>query len=216
MIMKKIMLVMLGTSLLFSVSKINAQETQRTKRMQGFQQGRMERMKNGNEFGKNLNLTDEQKAKAREINKDYQSKINALKSNDKLTMGEFKKQEATLKKERNDKLFAILTPEQKEKAEKFKNNVQEGKGQKAEQMKKELNLTDEQAAKIKDINATYATKIKAIRDNSSLSKEEKKQQLSALMKERKNAVDKVLTQEQIKKRDELLKERKSKRMSKEK
>ncbi|MBX2931730.1 MAG: hypothetical protein KF781_07290 [Chitinophagaceae bacterium] len=214
--MKKIMLVMLGTSLLFSVSKINAQETQRTKRMQGFQQGRMERMKNGNEFGKNLNLTDEQKAKAREINKDYQSKINALKSNDKLTMGEFKKQEATLKKERNDKLFAILTPEQKEKAEKFKNNVQEGKGQKAEQMKKELNLTDEQAAKIKDINATYATKIKAIRDNSSLSKEEKKQQLSALMKERKNAVDKVLTQEQIKKRDELLKERKSKRMSKEK
>lgn len=209
--MKKIILVMLGTVLILGITQLQAQEKGNRKE---FRKNKMERGDKRNGFGKDLQLTDEQKAKAKAINEEYQAKMKALKSDDNITMGEYKKREAALKKERREKLEAILTPEQKEKVKEDKENTAENIDKMMDKMKTDLNLSESQATKIKAIHIAYAAKIKAIRDNDNLTPEEKKQQILEVSKARRAEVDTVLTKEQIKKRDEILKERKDKRFRK--
>jgi hypothetical protein len=65
-----------------------------------------------------------------------------------------------------------------------------------EKMKTELTLTDEQYASVKSINEEYAGKQLAVRDNNALSRDDKMQQIKTLGTEKKEALKKVLTQEQ--------------------
>ncbi len=209
--MKKIILAMLGTVLILGITQLQAQENGNRKE---FRKNKMERGDKHDGFGKDLQLTDEQKAKAKAINEEFRTKMKALKSDDNITMGEFKKRESALKKERIEKLEAILTPEQKEKVKEGKENTAENIDKMMDKMKTDLNLSESQTTKIKAIHTAYAAKIKAIRDNDDLTPEEKKQQILEVSKARRAEVDTVLTKEQIKKRDEILKERKDKRFRK--
>lgn len=203
--MKKVVVAMLGTVLLIGFNQIQAQVRGQNRNAKTFKQNKEGKHGLYNGFGKDLQLTDEQKAKAKTINEEYRAKIKALKSNNNLTMGEYKKQEATLQQERREKLNALLTPEQKEK---IKDNREEKQEKKLEKMKSTLNLSDDQVNKIKDIHSKYAAKVKAIRDDNSLTPDQKKQQLKTINDDRKKEVDGVLTPDQVKKRDELIKGRK--------
>ncbi|MDE1191324.1 MAG: hypothetical protein PW786_04190 [Arachidicoccus sp.] len=69
---------------------------------------------NDEEFYKKLNLTEDQKAQLKTINKDQKSKIAAIKSNTTLTEDQKKAQVKAAKTDAYNKRQAIYTPEQKE------------------------------------------------------------------------------------------------------
>lgn len=73
---------------------------------------------------------------------------------------------------------------------------QETKKDERKKMMADLNLTSEQTKQMKDVNKDFKDKAHTIKDNQSLSKKEKKQQLASLTKERTNKMNSFLTPEQ--------------------
>jgi hypothetical protein len=114
----------------------------------------------------------------------------------------------TLRKENKAKMDGILTTEQKAKMEKMNPDGYRGEGEakrkemgqkQANMMKERLGLTDDQSAKLSTHRAEMGEKMKAIRENKSLSDEQKKDQLKELHKTQKDAMKSILTEEQMKK-----------------
>jgi F0F1-type ATP synthase membrane subunit b/b' len=60
-----------------------------------------------------INLSDEQKKKAKELNESYQKQFAELRKNSSMTIGDYRTKTAALKKEQHEKFQALLTPEQK-------------------------------------------------------------------------------------------------------
>lgn len=137
---------------------------------------------------KNLNLTNEQKEKLKELRQDGKQKKELIMNNSSLTQEQKKEQLKELKKNQKEKSESILTPEQKEKVKQGKENW--GKGNKG------LNLSDEQKEKMKGIKEESKTKKTEIMNNTTLSDTQKKEQLKDLKKDQKNKVSQVLTAEQ--------------------
>jgi len=163
---------------------------------------------------KDLNLTDAQKADLKKSNEALKAKMQALKNQD-LPAEEKQKQMQAIKAERQANLDKILTPEQKatlekNKAEK-KEDKMEKKTEKATKVKAELGLTDEQAAKMKANAAENRTKIQEIRNNSTLTEDQKKAQIKEVMKSAKQENKEILTPEQQQKMKEMHKKREGKR-----
>lgn len=78
-------------------------------------------------------------------------------------------------------------------------------------MKEELNLSKEQSEKMKAINADTRTKMQALRDDKSISDADRKAKAGAIMKERKEKTDAILTPEQREKMKEMGKKAKEHR-----
>ncbi|HVZ98587.1 MAG TPA: hypothetical protein VG847_17015 [Chitinophagaceae bacterium] len=171
----------------------------------------MQRFHHGRLAMAHLNLTDAQKQQAKAINEDYHKKVADLEKDDNITLKDYRAQKAALEKERKDRFNALLTPEQKNKIEQGKKKMQERARMMADRrmqkMKTDLNLSEEQVAKIKAQRESMMQQAKAIKDNSTLSQEEKKEQFMALRKTFKDNMNSILTPEQIKKREELRNDR---------
>jgi Spy/CpxP family protein refolding chaperone len=150
-----------------------------------------------------LNLSDEQKQQAKEINEDYRKQFAELRSNNSMSLGDYKAKTEALKKEQKQKLQDILSPEQKtqlkeqRKTVALKNKKMAGKG--FDRMKKELALTDDQSARLKQNRDDFQAKSKAIREDQSLSDSQKKEQLKGLAKQQKENMKAILTPEQLEK-----------------
>jgi organic radical activating enzyme len=69
-------------------------------------------------------------------------------------------------------------------------------GHEKREMMKALNLTEEQKAKLKEMNAGNKEKKQAILNDSKLTEEQKKEQLKAIKKEQAKSMQTVLTDEQ--------------------
>jgi Spy/CpxP family protein refolding chaperone len=151
-------------------------------------------------FAKELNLTDAQKEQIKAINQEYKGK------------------EKASREERKAKFESVLTAEQKAKLEQMKQQRKaEGKerGEKRfESMKKDLNLSDVQGQQIKTLNEDFRNKAKAIKDNTSLTQEQKKEQLKALHEQRQAQMKSILTAEQQQKIEAKKKEFKNKKNKK--
>ena len=76
---------------------------------------------------------------------------------------------------------------------------QEMMKQRAEKMKTHLGLTDEQSAKLDKSRKEMGDKMKAIRENKSLSEEQKRTQIKELGQKQKENLKSILTEEQLKK-----------------
>lgn len=153
-----------------------------------------------------IQMSEEQKKQAHTIHEDFQQKLSKLNSNDKVTLGDYKKQLASLEKERKNKLQNLLTTEQKEKIAIAKQRAAENKqvrnAAKLERMKLKLNLQDEQVAKIKALNEQLKQKAMAIKNNENMSSIDKKTKMKELFVERKNTMQTILTAEQQSKMEE--------------
>jgi Spy/CpxP family protein refolding chaperone len=151
----------------------------------------------GAEFAKALNLTDAQKEQFKALKTEYKGKNRELKA------------------EQKSKAEAILTTEQKAKLaqlkEKRKKEAKNRGANRFADMQKELGITKDQAAQLKAQNESFRNKAKAIRENESLSKEQKKEQTKALLAERKESMKGILTAEQIQKMEAKRKDGKGKR-----
>ena len=136
-----------------------------------------------------LNLTDAQKQQMKSINEDFRTRMQSLNKNDNMMVKDQKAQRETLMQERKNKIYAILTPEQRTQFEQMHEGMEmrDGKmgdrmqGGRMEHMKTELGLTDDQLAKMKAGSESFRTRGKAIHDNQSLSEDQKKAQFEAKM-----------------------------------
>jgi len=180
----------------------------------------------GDKFATELNLTADQKAKLQTLREAQKKEMEALKQTGKVTP----EQRKAIHEKYKSQYEAIYTPAQKEqlskKREEWKAKGGERKGlgkrggeanrggakfgQQAAFFKKELNLSSDQETKLKGIFQDFQTKSKAVRSNTSLSKEQKREQMQSLAKQYMDQGKTVLNADQLKKLDEMKSKRKSK------
>jgi hypothetical protein len=158
-----------------------------------------------------LNLSEEQKAKAKTYHEDFRTKMADLKKNDNITVKEWRSKMETLRKDHKAKIQGLLTNDQKSQIEKMKTDRKAmheiDSKSRMEKMKMKLGLSDDQASKLSKNRTEMMEKMKAIRENKNLDDLKKKEQVKELMKQQKEKTKSVLTEEQLKK----LKEQKSHR-----
>jgi Spy/CpxP family protein refolding chaperone len=154
-----------------------------------------------------LNLTDAQKQEAKSMNDDYRNQLKELEKNDNITLKDYRSKKASIEQERKSKFQALLTTDQKNKiaqAKKGRSEKMKMMAQKRmEKMKTDLNLTDDQVAKMQAQRESSMEQMKAIRENSSLSEEQRKAQLMDLRKSNHDSMNNILTADQLKKKEEL-------------
>jgi Spy/CpxP family protein refolding chaperone len=133
-----------------------------------------------------------------------------------------------LRQQQRTQMEAILTPEQKAQWEKMRSehrlhmdggkqrngdssSAQNGRNWKdhngGANLQKELNLTEEQQAKVKEIRNGFRSKAEALRNDQSLTQEQKQTQFRTLMQQQQEQLKTVLTPEQQEKWQQLRKER---------
>ncbi len=150
-----------------------------------------------------LNLTEAQRQQMNSINMDFKNRMQELKKNDNLTVKEFNTKNEALMQERKQKTQALLTTEQKNQMKQFKKEQSDKKGMESgkriEKVQTNLGLSNDQVAKMKAQKEIYESRAEVIRNNKSLSNEQKKEQLKALKEQRKNSFKSFLTPEQLQK-----------------
>ena len=162
-------------------------------------------------MAKQLNFSEDQKNQAKTINDDFRKQMQELNKKENITVKEMRDKKSALLKERKSKMNRLLTAEQKTKIvqlkaeQKVKN--QERMTKHLDKMKTNLNLSDDQVSKIKAQRSATQAKAEKIRKNESLSREQKKEQMMALKAEAKAQNQKIFTPEQLKKREEMRKNR---------
>ena len=162
-------------------------------------------------MAKQLNFTDAQKAQAKKINEDSRKKMLELNKNESITVKEQRDRKAGIAKERKAKMDGLLTAEQKTKQTQLKAEhkakKEAGYAKRMDRMKTNLNLTDDQVAKLKAQRAANHAKAEQIKNNETLSREQRKEQMIALKTEAKSQQAKIFTAEQLKKKEEMKKSR---------
>jgi hypothetical protein len=178
---------------LFAIGSISAQEKggfENKKSPQGKHQAIAEK----------LNLTAQQQQQMKTIQQDFKTKAEVLKSNDNITLGEFKKKMQELKEQRKAQVSAMLTDEQKAKMKAGREHkMKQNATAHFEKLKTELQLTEDQQVSLKKKQAEVQQQMKAIHQNDALTKEQKKEQIVALHKQRKEYLKSVLNAEQVQK-----------------
>jgi Spy/CpxP family protein refolding chaperone len=167
----------------------------------------------GSEVMQQLNLTDEQKTEMKTINDDFKNQMADLKKNeDKITVTEWKSKMSTMRKDHHEKVQNVLTSEQKASLKKM---MQEHKGagrkhgaHKLERMKKDLNLTDDQVTALKKNHEDMAQKFKALRDDKSLTEDQKKVEMKKFRDQQHESLKSILSEEQLQKLEQQKKDHK--------
>jgi len=211
--MKKIVLTLFVAA--FGAVALNAQEI--PERKNDFKPHEKHRGHHGKDMSA-LNLSEDQKAQFKKLNEDHRQKMEALKKMDNITVKESREKMEALRKDHQGKVQSILTAEQKAQLEKSKleNKMrsQERGKMHADRMKKDLNLTDEQSAKLESNRKATADKMKTIREDKSLTDEQKKEKSKELMKQQKESMKSILTEEQLQQLKERRKQAPESRKSK--
>lgn len=180
-----------------------ASSAQVHRQSKGIQKGSSQHM---NKKMEGLNLTESQKADIKKIREEQKSQMETLKSSGQ-SQEDIQKQRKAIMETYRTKVQTVLTTEQKEKMKEQRLNKKENKRQKAEKLKQDLNLSNDQAVKMQSINANTQSKLQEIRSNNSLTPVQKKEQIKALhqqtVADRKN----ILNEEQIKKMEEMKKDK---------
>lgn len=173
---------------------------------------------------KELNLTEDQKAKFKALHAQEKSEMEALKKSG-VENEQLKEKRMELHKKYRDQFQSILTPAQKEQMEKqhsqkegkFGNRGHHGLGKKDGQAFGKrgeaagaLNLSQEQKDRLKEMRTASKGKFDAIRNDKSLSDAQKKEKLGALRSEEQAQMKSILTQEQLEKMKSFRKSREEK------
>jgi Spy/CpxP family protein refolding chaperone len=198
--MKKLMIPLIA--LLALTVSVNAQDKMGKK-------GRHHQKHEKGMMAKQLNFSEAQKKEAKAINEDSRNRMQELNKNENITVKEMRDRKAAIQKERKTKMDGLLTAEQKTKMTQLKAEhkakKEAGYAKRLDKMKTNLNLTDEQVTKLKAQQAANRAKVEKIKNNESLSREQKKEQMMALKAEAKQQHNKIFTPEQLKKKEEMKK-----------
>ena len=156
---------------------------------------------------KELNLSIVQKEQLKALNKSYKKQLITLKQNEDITVRESRDRKTTLQKEKKEKVMDLLSADQKNilvQAKKLQRAKREMKvAKKIDKIKVNLNLSDEQVAKIKTTEQSTNAEVNAVKENNQLSRIQKLQRLKALKKQNKKVFRNILTPEQFSKMKEI-------------
>jgi hypothetical protein len=156
---------------------------------------------------KQLNLSEDQQKEVKAINEDTRKKMQELNKNESITVKEMRDRKYAIQKERKARMDGLLTAEQKAKQTQLraehKAKKEAGYAKHLDKMKTNLNLTDEQAAKLKTQRAATMARAEQIKNNESLGREQKKEQMMALKTEARDQRNKIFTPDQRKKMEEM-------------
>lgn len=201
--MKKIIFSVLVASIAFTV---NAQEIPERKGGRPMMHERQKGNHDRTMAMKQLNLSEAQKEQFKVQKQSFQKQMEELKKNDNITVKEWKSKMETLRKDHKAKMENIFSAEQKAKLDKMKEDKkamhQVDAKARLEKMKIHLGLTDDQTAKLSINRTKMAEKMKALRENKSLSDEKKRAEMKELMKQQQESMKSILTEEQLKKMKE--------------
>lgn len=174
-----------------------------------------------------LNLTAAQKAKMKSLRADFKKQMTDLKNNSQLTADEQKSRRKELHQQYKTQTDAILTPAQKDQLAKmkadWKANHKDGKGKfgkgqawkqhkdgkgvaRGAQLQKQLNLTPEQQSKMTQLRTDFKSKFETLRNDESLTQDQKKEKMQELRKDEQAQMKTVLTADQLQKLQSLHKE----------
>jgi hypothetical protein len=150
--------------------------------------------------GMGIHYTPDQRKQMMAIETDYRHKQADLYKQDNLTLGAYKTQLVALNKEKASKLKALITPQQQQQIAARKTraseNAQVMEAARVERMKIHLQLSDDQAAKIKAQDLSFRTQVQTIRDNDDLLPDQKREQMQSLFSKQKDALTTILTPDQ--------------------
>ncbi len=160
---------------------------------------------------KQLNLTDEQKTEVQTFLEDARSQAQAVQQDTSLTRGQKIDKMDAIQKQTQDKIRSILTTEQQMKLEDLRKQAQERFDARREQMQdrlleqgvKRLNLTDAQKTTIKSYLDEQKTQVDAVRNNTSLTREQKMSQAQAIRQQTAEKIRSTLTAEQQQQLDQM-------------
>lgn len=156
-------------------------------------------------------LSDTQKQQIKTINTDYQAKLKDLDQHDEVTLREYRQKKAALQQDRKSRIEAVFTPEQKQQIAQMRAQQKERREKMAQahlmKMKSALNLSDDQVAKIQEQRKQTMEKAQSIRDNTTLTNDQKREAFRELMKSNREYMKNILTADQLKKEQELRKSR---------
>ncbi|MDA3616549.1 Spy/CpxP family protein refolding chaperone [Polluticaenibacter yanchengensis] len=211
--MKKIILAVSAFALvLMGASNVSAQDkTVKKQKPEGHKiEGKQGMAKRGGGFEK-LNLTDAQKTSLKAINDTYRKDMKALMQKEDITVKVQRESKKALNDKRKKDIENLLTAEQKAEFAKLRSEHKGGRamafhkgknfGRKGGMrnmafMKDSLGLTDVQLASLKTEREKTKLKLKAIKENTALTEDQKRAQFKAAVTEQKEALDKILTAEQ--------------------
>lgn len=147
-----------------------------------------------------LNLTNEQQEKIKSINIAFKADMKALQDSEEKGSPEMKTKRQALAMDHQAKINAVLTPEQRQQAaslkSKHKRQSKDAGNHRVEKMEKSLDLTATQTASIQKINASFKTRMDAIRNNNNLGEAEKNELLNTLKMKQREEISGLLTAEQ--------------------
>jgi len=162
-------------------------------------------------MAKQLNFSEDQKKQAKANREDFRKKMQELNKLENITVKEQRERKAALLKEQKAKMDNLLTAEQKTKLAQLKAEKKQKHAahmaKRMDKMKSELGLSEAQVAQLKSQREATGAKMKAIKENEGLSREQKKEQMMALKSESKAAHQKIFTADQLKKLEEMKKNR---------
>lgn len=175
---------------------------------------------------KNLGLTREQQKKMGELNKDIRMKTKLINEDSSLSRQERRQKLQAVKNDMAEKRKSILTPSQYAQFEKNQASARQGKKEgekdakivtntpasekkgtdenglsrknekKASKQWNDLDLTADQKRKLQELNRDKEDKLRNIRENMALSREEKRRQMEQIQYEQNRALDDILTPQQ--------------------
>jgi Spy/CpxP family protein refolding chaperone len=190
-----------------SISAVQAQSTNAS-HGKGHKKGHQKEGRMHGPSHENLNLTAEQKAKVQSLHEQQRKEMETLRSNRSLSNEQRRTQQMELHQKHRAEFEAILTPEQRIQAQKMQEErkstghyaMGQGKrgkkGASSDDHIQHMDLNQDQQQKMKQINEEFKAKAEAIRNNQSLTKEQKKSQLDELKASRKDQMKSILTPEQ--------------------
>ena len=177
------------------------------------------------EMMKDLNLTESQRTQMKLLNEDFKNKMQSLKSDNSLSAEQVKQKRLELTKQHHSNIESLLTSDQKkiwkEKRDDMRDDMRDehGKGNRKTgqfgnrkdrhnrvgDVTKNLNLSPEQQKNVATINQKFKASVDNIRTNTSLTREQKKEQLKDLHKDHKQSIESLLTSDQKKQLKETMK-----------
>ena len=203
--MKKILTVTLAIALFAGAAQAQTKDSSRHHRKGGHEM-----------MAKKLDLTADQQAKLKTIREAQHQEMKALRENKSLTAEQSKAQRLELQNKYRSQFESVLTSAQREQLAKQKSEWKNKEGKKGSFNKgkhqkggkdfkrgggfgQDLNLSQDQKDKMQKMRVDSKTSFESIRNDKSLTEEQKKEKMKAFKQQQHEQMKSILTPEQLEK-----------------
>ena len=144
-------------------------------------------------MAKQLNLTDQQKTQIKSMREATHQQLQALRNDTSLTPEQKRERARQLMEQSQAQFQSVLTPEQQQQLKDMRAQAQQ-RG--LDRMAKALNLSDQQKQQIQPILEAQHQQLDALRNNTSLTSDQRREQSQQLRQQTQSQINNILTPEQ--------------------